>query len=91
MKSRDKIIILGNENDITSTVRYTCDGCRCCLIIKIDWKSGYDYDTATQEALKLGWHRREFHPEVNPWFCSSRCAVKSSTAISYEKYWKETL
>lgn len=66
---------------------YDCFACRRQLKIKLDWSAGFDYESATREAVRRGWSRRYFHASARPWFCSKECGYNSSQAKYCEMFW----
>lgn len=82
------ILHLGNETDTTVTAFYECEGCNDQVIVKVDQKSGFDSDDARTAVQDLGWRRRFFIKEVEPWFCCEECAYNSPNAKHWAKIWK---
>jgi hypothetical protein len=84
-------IQIGHEPSIT--VGYKCFACWTQLSISAGYKDPKDkseyYTDKDVKAIasKLGWCRRQFHPSVNPWFCSRECAVNSRIAKDLTEYW----
>jgi uncharacterized protein YlaI len=74
-------------NNPTSIHTYQCAGCHSSLRIEMDGRADFDLDAPSQIAREKGWCRRQFHPAVNPWFCSRDCAHNSLTAKRWEDYW----
>lgn len=81
------IISLGSKDRCQSTSFLDCFACHEKLTVHVNWYEGYEHEDVNKLAHDIGWVRREFHPQIDPWFCSKHCAFDSIKAKTLIEYW----